>query len=204
MFTRFSGRYPLPNGPGGEVWDDESLLGAPGYIALARQVAGLPLCGGLLRIVGSSEGRLASVFVREGFSEFASRAVPFAVDWIGRVVAIDQGRSPGLLLIEPGSGDVFEIDESFADYFNVDVVDDPDTFLAADLFQDWQSAGGRLPGDGECVGFKVPLFLGGAGAASNLELTDLGVYWSFAAQLRARAQGLPSGARIGVVDIQET
>jgi hypothetical protein len=107
-------------------------------------------------------------------------------------------------LIEPGSGDVFEIDESFADYFNVDVVDDPDTFLAADLFQDWQSAGGRLPGDGECVGFKVPLFLGGAGAASNLELTDLGVYWSFAAQLRARAQGLPSGARIGVVDIQET
>jgi type VI secretion system (T6SS) immunity protein Tdi1 len=118
-------------------------------------------------------------------------------------LSIDQARPPGLLLIEPGSGDAFEIDESFVDYFNVNVVDDPDTFLATDLFQDWQSAGGRPPGNGECVGFKVPLFLGGAGAASNLELTDLGVYWSFAAQLRVRTQGLPSGTRISGVGIEE-
>jgi hypothetical protein len=203
MFTRFLSRYPLPEGNADEVGATEPLLGTPGYVDLAQQVAGLPLCGGLLRLVGSSEGRLASVFVREGFPEFATRAVPFAVDWIGRIVAIDQARPPGLLLIEPGSGDAFEIDESFAEYFNVDVVDDPDTFLAADLFQDWQSDGGGLPGAGECVGFKVPLFLGGAGAASNLELTDLGVYWSFAAQLRTRTQGLPSGTRITGVDIQD-
>ena len=61
-----------------------------GYADFARQAAGLPLCGGLLRLAGAREGRLASGFVREGFPEFAAVAVPFAIDWIGRVVALDQ------------------------------------------------------------------------------------------------------------------
>jgi hypothetical protein len=200
MFARFISQYPLPQGRADEPWRAEPLVGLPGYADLARRVTSLPLCGGLLRLVGEREGRLASEFIREGFPEFAARAVPFAVDWIGRVVALDRDRSPGLLLIEPGSADAFEIDESFADFFNVDVVDDPDTFLAADLFRDWQAAGGGVPGVGQCVGFKVPLFLGGSGAAANLEQSDLEVYWSFAAQLRAGTRGLPPGTRIGGVD----
>lgn len=178
----------------------EPLVGTPGYVDLASQATGLALCGGLLRLVGAREGRLASEFVREGFPEFAARAVPFAVDWIGRVVAVDRGRPPGLLLIEPGSAEAFEIDESFVDFFNVDVVDDPDTFLAADLFRDWRLAGGDVPSVGQCAGFKVPLFLDGAGRSVNLELGELEVYWSFAAQLRMRTRGLPPGTRIGSVD----
>ena len=130
------------------------------------------------------EGQLASGFMRDGFPELAAVAEPFAVDWIGRVLALDQSRPPGLLLFQPGSAEAFEIDESFADFFNVDVVDDPDLFLAADLFREWQAAGGEVPGAGQCVGFKAPLFLGGHGIAANLELTGLEVYWSFAAQGR--------------------
>jgi hypothetical protein len=202
MFARFQDRYPLPEAPAEELWGAGPLLGTPGYVELARRAAGLPLCGGLLRLVGAREGQLASEFIREGFPEFAARAVPFAIDWIGRVVAVDQARSPSLLLVEPGSADVFEIDESFADFFNIDVVDDPDTFLAADLFAVWEAAGGHVPGVGECVGFKVPLFLGGAGDLANLELADLEVYWSFSAQLRAQTKGLPPGTRIHGVDGQ--
>ena len=184
MFARFLDRYPLPDGRAGDLWDAGPLLGTGGYAGLARQAAGLPLCGGLLRLAGAREGQLASGFIRDGFPELAAVAVPFAVDWIGRVVALDQSRPPGLLLFEPGSAEAFEIDESFADFFNVDVVDDPDLFLAADLFREWQAAGGEVPGAGQCVGFKAPLFLGGHGIAANLELTGLEVYWSFAAQGR--------------------
>lgn len=199
MFARFLDRYPLPDGRAGELWDAGPLLGTAGYADLARQAAGLPLCGGLLRLAGAREGRLASAFVREGFPELAAVAVPFAVDWIGRVVALDQSRPPGLLLIEPGSAAAFEIDESFAGFFNVAVVDDPDLFLAADLFREWRASGGEVPGAGQCAGFKVPLFLGGNGDAANLELTDLEVYWSFAAQMRHATRGLPPGTQISGV-----
>jgi hypothetical protein len=46
----------------------------------------------------------------------------------------------------------------------------------------------------------VPLFLGGAGAAGNLELTDLEVYWGLSAQLRTRTRGLPPGTPIQSVE----
>jgi hypothetical protein len=202
MFARFLDRYPLPDGRAADQWDAGPLLGTAGYAGLARQAAGLPLCGGLLRLAGAREGQLASGFIRDGFPELAAVAVPFAIDWIGRVVALDQSRPPGLLLFEPGSAEAFEIDESFADFFNMDVVDDPDLFLAADLFREWRAAGGEVPGAGHCVGFKVPLFLGGHGTAANLELTDLEVYWSFAAQMRQATRGLPPGTRISGVSGQ--
>ena len=34
-----------------------------------------------------------------------------------------------------------------------------------------------------CVGYKVPLFLGGKDAISNYEETDMEVYWSISAQI---------------------
>jgi hypothetical protein len=104
------------------------------------------------------------------------------------------------MLFEPGSGEAFDIDESLIELFNVDLVDDPDTYLAADLYKDWYDQGGRPPEVGQCVGFKVPLFLGGKGSTENLELTDLAVYWTFAAQLRTATELQPTGTMITGVD----
>lgn len=202
MFERFLTRYPLPEGSIGDVWEAKSLLGTPGYVELARRAAGLPLCGGLLRFADARAGESATEFIREGFPGLAGRAVPFAVDWIGRVTALDLARQPGLLLIEPGSAAAFEIDESFVGFFNLDVVDDPDLFLAAELLRLWQAAGGDIPGVGQCVGFKVPLFLGGVGSAANLEMTDLEVYWSFSAQLGGQARWLEPGTTIQGIEGQ--
>jgi hypothetical protein len=202
VFERFLSRYPLPQGNAGEVWADEALMAVAGYAEFAQKAAGLPLCGGLLRVVTASEGKSATDFLREGFPEYADRAVPFAVDWIGRVVAVDRARPPGLLLIEPGSADAYEIDESLVDYFDRDVVDESDVFLATDLFEDWKAAGGEAPPAGSCVGFKVPLFLGGTGSAQNLEVSDLEVYWSITAQLRTSTRGLAPGTQVGEIDIR--
>lgn len=200
MFDRFLGRYPLPSGTPGEIWDDATLVGVRGYMELARASVGLPLCGGLMRILTAREGHAAKEFVSAGFPEFSSRATPFGVDWLGSILAIDRARPSGLVVIEPGSAEAFEIDESFVEFFDVDLVDDPDTYLAADLYREWQKRGGRAPGVGECVGFKVPLFLGGSGSPDNLELVDLEVYWSLVGQLRIQTRAMPPGAKIGRVN----
>ena len=60
MFERFLDRYPFPDGRADELWDAGPLLSVAGYADLARRAAGLPLCGGLLRLAGAREGRLAS------------------------------------------------------------------------------------------------------------------------------------------------
>lgn len=199
MFERFLSKYPVESRGTGARWDVPELRSIAGYDELWSQVGDAPLCDGLLRLVDAESGRNASSFVREGFPELSTRAVPFAVDWIGRVVAIDLGRPPGLLLIEPGSGQAFEIDESFHDYFDIDLVDDPMTLLESNLFGAWRNAGGLIPTNGQCVGFKVPLFLGGRGDVPNMEVTDLAVYWDVSAQLWAQARTLTPGTKISQV-----
>jgi hypothetical protein len=42
----------------------------------------------------------------------------------------------------------------------------------------------------------VPLFLGGADDVSNLERSDLAVYWSLCGQLRRHTVELPPATRI--------
>ena len=198
VFERFLARYPVGPGTPGPLWDRGELAEVAGYREIAARVAGLPLGGGVFRIVAADEGAAASSFVRDGFPEFVGRCVPFAVDWLGRVFAIDRARSPRLLLIEPGTGEAFEIDQPLAHFLEFDLVDDPE-LLEVGFYDAWIAAGGTAPTAGGCVGFKVPLFLGGAGSVDNLELSDIEVYWGFSSQLRIQTRDLPPGTRIGGV-----
>lgn len=195
--------------PGGDMrpsqpWSDPVLLAESGYAQIASQVAGLALGGGLLRFVTQADGPIAQQAIRDAFPEFGDRAVPFARDWLGRHFAVDRVRHTGsascLLLLEPGSGEAFEIDEGFVDFLNADLVESPDTYLESELFNMWRRAGGDDPGEAQCVGFRVPLFLGGSGSIENLELTDVHVYWELLGQLRVATRNLQPGTRVSRVD----
>ena len=72
------------------------------------------------------------------------------------------------------------------------------TRRARAFFHDWINAyAPELPLDmRECVGYRVPLFLGGTDDVSNLERSDLAVYWSLCGQLRTRTVELPPGTAI--------
>jgi Domain of unknown function (DUF1851) len=48
----------------------------------------------------------------------------------------------------------------------------------------------------QCVGYQVPLFLGGKDSLENLEITDLDVYWSLSGQLRQGTWVLPPGTAV--------
>jgi hypothetical protein len=150
VFERFLEVY----GPTQEVrpeamWAEPALMAMRGYAKLMPRLAGLGLGGGLLRFVSAADGPLAQKYVREAFPDAAERAVPFARDWLGRHFSLDRARKvgpmPQLLLLEPGSGEALEIDEGFEDFLNVDLVEDPVTYLESGLFDLWR-ASGQNPG----------------------------------------------------------
>src|SRR5689334_6994786 len=103
-------------------------MGIPGYEKLMDQVSGLTLGNGLMRFFTHADGPVALRLLKDAFPEFSTRAVPFARDWLGRQFALDLERTTGtahqLLLLEPGSGEVFDIDEGFESFLNVDLVED--------------------------------------------------------------------------------
>jgi len=202
MFSQFLSCYEsVMTGSRGDPWLPQTTL-PPGYQEFMSQYAGVSVMGGMFRVHNASSGRQAQVWVDEGFSEFDGKAFPFAFDWLGRQYALDRNRSvdgePQVLLIEPGSGEALEIPATFREFLNVELVEDPDAVAALSFFLEWKEQNPRsIPlSDDVCVGYKVPLFLGGSDDVANLELSDIDVYWSLSVQLRRPLRNIRPGEGI--------
>lgn len=200
MFERFVGRFPPGQGSDPEPWGDQRFRRIEGLSELIGIGAGVSFGDGIIRVHSERDSLNSLALVREMFPEFAKSALPIAQDWMGRqfVVNIEDGQ---ILLLEPGSGEAFEIDCGISDLFNAEFVSDPLAYLALDLFDEWVATNSVLPAPGQCVGFKVPLFLGGEGEVSNLEIVDAQVYWALLGQLKTGIKDLPPGAKVSEVSI---
>lgn len=142
---------------------------------------------------------------RAAFPAFADRIECFGADWLGRQFAKDQDRKRGgqplVLMLEPGTGEALEIPAIFTAFHEHELIEEPDAVAAAPFFREWLSAGGARPGYDQCISYKEPLFLGGSDEIANLEVSDLDVYWTVAAQLLAEVRDLPEGTVINRVTV---
>jgi hypothetical protein len=135
------------------------------------------------------------------FPDFAGRVCPFSFDWLGRQFALDAKRSEGgealILMMEPGTGQALEIPLSFS-LFHEQLHELREPALADSFFRRWvESRPDSVPLLPQtCVGYQVPLFLGGRDEIDNLELVDIDVYWSICGQLRLGTRKLPEGTTI--------
>jgi len=193
VYENFLREFP-PDGASSVVSArDERLASVNGYAELLEVGSGMAFGGGILYVHAPDEAEGVSRMILEAFPEFRGRIVPVAQDWLGRQYAVDLVRSSGeqtcCLLFEPGSGEAFEIDCGLPELFDVEFLEDPDTFLGADLYREWAEEHAVPTPPRRCVGFKTPLFLGGHGEVTNLEDSDREVYWSLSGQLRAAVQG---------------
>jgi Domain of unknown function (DUF1851) len=143
----------------------------------------------------------------DAFPEFRNRIECFGADWLGRQFAIDHDRivdgAPQVLMLEPGTGEALEVPVSQDAFHEKELLQEPDAAAAYPFFKQWLQSGGARPKYNECVGYKRPLYLGGADDLSNLELGDIDVYWTISSQLLARVRGLPVGTRISSISISD-
>jgi hypothetical protein len=196
-----------PGTVGGARWSEPRLDAARGYIEFSGRFAGCSFDQGLYRFHDSESGPRSATLLREAFPSFNGRACPFAFDWLGRQFALDADRrhdgEPLVLLFEPGTGEALELPLSFG-AFHAQLDELRESALAASFFADWSSANASsLPlQPTACVGYDVPLYLGGADTVANLTVVDFDVYWSLAAQLLAATRDQPPGTPINDVSIE--
>ncbi len=132
--------------------------------------------------------------VREMFPELED--VTFAaVDWLGRQYLETDGV---LAVFDPGSAEVRPyyyptVDEALAAA--------RDELLRTDLLAEWRAQHPEPLRDGQCAGYRHPLFLGGTDSADNLEVVDLQVYWSVHGQIWRQVKDLPPGTPISGVTL---
>jgi hypothetical protein len=186
----------------GEPWRDPRLVRLDGYLELAVKYAGCTFENGLYRLHDSVTGPQAAGWVATAFPGYEHRACPFGYDWLGRAFCVDSSRIQGgeflILLVDLEEGECYEIPASFHGFHDDVLVNQSEAALVASLFSEWAAVNpGKIPlKRSECVGYKVPLFLGGEDNPGNQEVTDLDVYWTLTGQLLANTRHLQPGAAI--------
>jgi hypothetical protein len=167
-----------------------------------ESLAGVCLDEGLYRVHTPASALVWSGLIPDGFPTFQDRAIPFGYDWLGRQFAVDRDRTgPSghlCLLMEPGTGQALELPFTAVELHQDGLIDLTDAALAADFYLRWRDeADDTEPlGPAECIGYRIPLFLGGADEPSNLERTDMTVYWSLQGQLIRQASATDPGTPI--------
>lgn len=182
------------------------LLGATAAaVYLLGRYGGASFEGGLYRLHAAADIDRWTKVVARAFPDHAGFEC-FATDWLGRQFALSRSNLvdgvPGVLMFEPGTGEVLTIPTNFLTFHTSELMDYADAALARSAYQDWLDAGGVKPTIQECIGYTVPMFLGGPDTIDNMEKTDMEVYWELTAQMLAQVKDLPPGTPITEVKIK--
>ena len=158
------------------------LRRAPTAAALRASAGGRVLAGGLYRVMDDAAAAAIRPPLAAMYPDGGAGLDPFGSDWLGRVFATRADR-PGMVVIaEPGTADLLEVPVGLEEFHASEIVEHADAALAASFYDAWRADGGAAPEASQCVGYRQPLFLGGADEVENLQLSDMDVYWSVMAQ----------------------
>lgn len=166
----------------------------PGGVRTAvADLAGVTLGQGLYRFHTEASAAAADALVATAYPDFSGRIACFGMDWLGRQFSLDHTRGtptdPEVLLYDVGAGEALEIPTPFSQFHDIELTEYTDPALASAFFEQWRRAHPEPIQFDQCVGYNVPLFLGGADELRNLSVTDLDVYWTLTGQLRVSVLG---------------
>src|SRR5262249_18820298 len=118
------------------------LYGAAGVADLFGICNGASFEGGLYRLHGVEQVPGWTAVASAAFPQFSGKIACFAADWLGRLFALDPGRridgQPGVLLLEPGTGQALEIPASFLAFHCDELVEFADAALAREAYLEWR------------------------------------------------------------------
>jgi len=173
-----------------------------GAAEFLQNYAGTTFNNGLYRIHKVEDIPKWNAIVGKVFPEIADFIVCFSYDWLGRHFALDFRRKendePLIIILEPGTGDALEVPTTFRMFHEEELSEHQDAALSVDFFNQWRTNNSERLLNNQCVGYKVPLFIGGQDTMENLALGDMEVYWEICGQLLNKVRNLPPGTPISV------
>ena len=177
MFDQFMNYFNEKN----RIEDTDNM-----YDAFILQLGGKAFGKGVFNSFSDKNVEQWTEIIGEAFPDFKGKFKAFGYDWLGRCFGIDlRDETDGnILLFEIGTNDILEIPCSFEKFLNEEIPLNSDACLAEPFFNEWMDYSKTELRYGRCIGYKVPLFLGGADTVANLEDSDMEVYWGLITQIK--------------------
>ena len=169
------------------------------YETLLEGFGGTQFAKGLFTIIDKKAIKEWENRVFGMFPSFKETVKVFAYDWRGRCFSIDVSNdlNSHVIMFDPGTVKSYEIPLNLLDFLNIAVPGATKECLDSDLFVKWYKKEKSVLLKSQCVGFKTPLFLGGEDKLSNIEVSDIDVYWYLMTQIYEQVQSLEEGTVIG-------
>lgn len=149
---------------------------------LFSSFAGATFDNGLYRIHCQSSSRVWNNLILESFPKLEEQFDCFGYDWCGRQYAVNKSNDK-LYMFDCAAFEYMVLDSDLIKFHNIILTENKFDTLLEDEFEEWLNVNSKPLNFTECVGFKIPLFLGGNEDISNLELCDMKFYWELTTQL---------------------
>lgn len=192
MFRRFLDGY-RPDRPIELRNADEA--GGSALAVLLSNLGGRSYNEGLYRIHDEASSVRWTSIVQAAFPNRDPNFHSFGFDWSGRQYCLDV-HSNFVVQFDPETGESYATQQTLLDFHNNELADDPIGAVAADEFEAWALLQSSPLTFAECVGYRIPLVLGGEDCLENRERCDMEVYWSFCAQISKQLSDVASGTSV--------
>jgi hypothetical protein len=155
------------------------------YNLFLNSFAGHQFGNGLFTVFRKEDIQEWQKNVHDSFLMVNAQFILFGYDWMGNClgIATDGFNKDEVIIFEIGTGEVLSTRCSFVNFLDVEIPNNSDACLSSDFYQEWLAKKGMPVKYGRCIGYKVPLFLGGKDEIVNLEESDMDVYWNIIAQI---------------------
>lgn len=176
------------------LWEDAQVAG---YRDIMTAFAGATCQNGLYRLHTAASAAEAERVVTEAFPRYRDRLLCVGVDWLGRQYALNRRRphpadpsEPLLLSFDPEADGADPEPSTFAGFHAGEGIDS----CSRERWREWSAANlNDYPlAHADCVGLRIPLFLGGADIPANMAVVNTAAYWrAIVSQLRYLAEMAP-------------
>jgi len=172
-------------------------------IDIFEEYGGCSIENGLYRFHTFKSSEEWALIITEYFEKYKKLIYPFGFDWMGRQFCFCPYNDL-IYMFDPATGGDYELKQHPFLLHDDDFVNDTEDMLSANLFAKVLKYNkmSSIPFN-ECLGYKLPLFLGGKDEIENYELQDMEVYWHIDSQLYKQAKELPPGTKIENIRIDK-
>jgi hypothetical protein len=197
FFSKYSVSHDLGNTPRPGVLPPFVTGDAAGCI---DELGGKTFNAGVYRVYRWADIEIATKRVCSMFPALTGSIFVFAADWLGQQFAINAKQIvngvPTVVFYNFGIPDCSYTDTDIYTFHTHEMVDCPNDAVAEGYFKSWQEFAPAPISPGQCVGYKIPLFLGGKDVLENLNLSDMDVYLSVCRDLYYAVRNLPEGTPV--------
>lgn len=151
---------------------------------------GIQFGRGLFTVLDKANALVLEKKLGYAFPEYKGAFRLFGFDWMGRCFAVPADNEDKVIVFDPGVFEAYDVSLGFRDFVNKAIPMSTNECLSSDAFISWYKATGETPAEGSCIGYKIPLFLGGADAIDNFETVNMEEYWDIITKAGRKLRGL--------------